>query len=242
MFPYSRWHCASKNPNKTQNPIKPDKTQKNHPGWAFLKNGFFWNMFQVLGLGLVAYVLGLGLGLESKVLGLGLVKFSIGLLTPQRRKFLWFVQRPFVPILTRCNNASGAFLSQVWCASTSSLAWRPSTGKVAIWHRLLGLCCMSLALALRVKSLALVLASWLMSLALPSVSLTPSLAITVTNMKVCKIWLFVQPSCSPGQYAYLHLPLWPSCIIQSQAEGGDIVRFVKQLQVQHSLRGTCYLI
>jgi len=45
-------------------------------------------MFQVLGLGLVAYVLGLGLGLESKVLGLGLVKFSIGLLTPQRRKFL----------------------------------------------------------------------------------------------------------------------------------------------------------
>jgi len=35
----------------------------------------------------------------------------------------------FVPILTRCNNASDAFLSQVWCASTSSLTWRPSTGK-----------------------------------------------------------------------------------------------------------------
>jgi len=33
-----RWHCASK---KTQNPIKPDKTQKTHPGWAFLKNPGF---------------------------------------------------------------------------------------------------------------------------------------------------------------------------------------------------------
>jgi len=35
----------------------------------------------------------------------------------------------FIPILTRCNNASDAFLSQAWCASTSSLTWRPSTGK-----------------------------------------------------------------------------------------------------------------
>jgi len=33
------------------------------------------------------------------------------------------------PFLTRCNNASGAFLSQVWCASTSSLTWRLSTEK-----------------------------------------------------------------------------------------------------------------
>ena len=33
---------VEKKPNKTQNPIKPDKTQKTHPGWAFLKKpGFF---------------------------------------------------------------------------------------------------------------------------------------------------------------------------------------------------------
>jgi len=33
----SCWHCASKKPNKTQNPIKPDKTQKNPPGLVFKK-------------------------------------------------------------------------------------------------------------------------------------------------------------------------------------------------------------
>jgi len=38
----SHWHCASEKPNETQNPIKPDKTQKTQPGWAFFKNpGFF---------------------------------------------------------------------------------------------------------------------------------------------------------------------------------------------------------
>jgi len=37
MFPYSRWHCMSKKPNKTQNPIKPDKTPKNPPGLGFFK-------------------------------------------------------------------------------------------------------------------------------------------------------------------------------------------------------------
>jgi len=33
---------VQKKPNKTQNPIKPDKTQKNPPGLGFLKKpGFF---------------------------------------------------------------------------------------------------------------------------------------------------------------------------------------------------------
>ena len=32
-----------KKPNETQNPIKPDKTQKTYPGWAFLKTRVFLN-------------------------------------------------------------------------------------------------------------------------------------------------------------------------------------------------------
>jgi len=72
----------------------------------------------------------------------------------------------FVTILTRCNNASGAFLSQAWCASTSSLTLHRERSP---WHRLWGLCCMSLVLAL----------------ALPSVSLTPSLSACVPSSFFC---------------------------------------------------------
>jgi len=40
MFTYSHWHCASKKPNKTQNPIKP---QKPTGLGFFLKNRVFLN-------------------------------------------------------------------------------------------------------------------------------------------------------------------------------------------------------
>jgi len=87
--------------------------------------------FQVLGLGLVAHVL--GLGLESQVLGL--VKFSMKQVYWHRSEESSYdsckdrYKCQFIPILPRCNNASGAFLSQVWCASTNSLTWRSSIAK-----------------------------------------------------------------------------------------------------------------
>jgi len=78
------------------------------------------------------------LRIHFQVLGLGLVKFSM----THRCTVYWHHSEEssydsckdrykcqFVPILTICNNASDAFVSQAWCSSTSSLTWRPSTGK-----------------------------------------------------------------------------------------------------------------
>ena len=70
-----------------------------------------------------------------QVLGLGLVKFSMThrCIDTAAKKVLMILAKTvkcqFVPILPRCNNASDAFLSQAWCARTSSLTWRPSIKK-----------------------------------------------------------------------------------------------------------------
>jgi len=40
----SRWHCVSKKTNKTQNPIKPDKTPKT-TRVGIKKTGFSWTLF-----------------------------------------------------------------------------------------------------------------------------------------------------------------------------------------------------
>ena len=107
--------------------------------------------FQVLGLGLVAHVLGLGLGLESQVLGL--VKFSV-------TQVYWHAAKKVLMIRAKTVIYVSSFPS--W-QDVTTLVMRfchkpgvPARGlwhdvphrERSPWHRLWGLCCMSLAFGL----------------------------------------------------------------------------------------------